>query len=373
VAELDFARISKRLGTVQALDDVSFRVREGSFYALLGPSGSGKTTALRVIAGFLRPDGGRVIIDGAEITRVPVFRRDMGLVFQSYALFPHLSVRDNVAFGLRMRKWPASRVSEAVDRTLQLVGIEELADRRPAEISGGQQQRVALSRALVIGPKLLLLDEPLSALDRKIRQDLQVVLKRVQREAKVTTIIVTHDQEEALFLADELLVLGSGRVLQAGVPADVYMKPASPFVASFLGAANIWPATIEASGGGLVAVSGDVRVPVDPAAYTPAPGTPADGLVAGADVLVSVRPERVSLSAGPEPAAAGGTGFTAAIREIEFAGPVARVRLESGGITLTSLRLSSDVESLKPGQTSRVVILPASVRCFPIPSPEASS
>jgi putative spermidine/putrescine transport system ATP-binding protein len=369
MAELEFAGVSKRLGTVQALHDVTFRVNEGSFYALLGPSGSGKTTALRVIAGFLRPDSGRVLVDGADITRVPVHRRDMGLVFQSYALFPHLTVRDNVAFGLRMRNWAARRASDAVDQMLDLAGIKELADRLPAEISGGQQQRVAVARALVIKPKLLLLDEPLSALDRKIRQELQVVLKRVQHQTKVTTVIVTHDQEEALFLADELLVLDSGRVLQAGAPADVYLRPASPFVANFLGMANIWPATVEHTPDGLAAVSGQVRIPLDGA--VPAEAAPGWPVPSGGAVLISVRPERVVISQSAPGHAAPLRSLAGTVQDVEFAGPVARVRVDLGGLALTSLQLSPAVETLRTGMDVEVTIPPGGIRCFPVQEPGA--
>jgi putative spermidine/putrescine transport system ATP-binding protein len=236
VSSLRLEGLRKRYGAVTAVDAVDLAVEEGSFVALLGPSGCGKTTILRMVAGLIEPDGGRILIGGADVTREPVHRRNIGLVFQSYALFPHMSVFENVAFGLRRRgmRDVDARVREALAR----VRLESFAERRPRELSGGQQQRVALARAIVIEPRLLLLDEPLSNLDAALRDEMRVELRRLQQELRVTTLFVTHDQEEALTMADRIAVMNRGRVAQYDTPQRVYRAPADAFVAGFIGRAN---------------------------------------------------------------------------------------------------------------------------------------
>ena len=230
--------VNKRYGDFAALDDVDLTVPSGSLTALLGPSGSGKSTLLRTIAGLDMPDTGTITIDGRDVTRVPPQRRGIGFVFQHYAAFKHLTVRDNVAFGPKIRKRPKREIAEKVDNLLEIVGLSGFQNRYPAQLSGGQRQRMALARALAVDPKVLLLDEPFGALDAKVREDLRAWLRRLHDEVHVTTVLVTHDQAEALDVADRIAVLNKGRIEQIGPPADVYDRPANAFVMSFLGAVS---------------------------------------------------------------------------------------------------------------------------------------
>jgi ABC-type Fe3+/spermidine/putrescine transport system ATPase subunit len=226
-------------GRVVAVDDVTLDIEAGEFFSLLGPSGCGKTTSLRIIAGFERPDSGRVHVGGQDITDIAVHRRDMGMVFQSYALFPHRTVAENVAFGLRMRDVPKPEIARRVEASLAQVALTGLEERRPGQLSGGQQQRVALARALVVEPRVLLCDEPLGALDRKLRQQMQFELKELQRRLGVTLVFVTHDQEEALAMSDRIAVMNKGRVEQIGPPTQIYERPRTRFVADFIGEINL--------------------------------------------------------------------------------------------------------------------------------------
>lgn len=230
--------ITKRFGSMVAVDRVSLDIKDGEFVSLLGPSGCGKTTTLRIIAGFIEPEEGDVLVMGEDISDRPPHKRNMGMVYQNYALFPHMTVFDNIAYGLRRRKLPMPRIREAVGRALELVQLTGLGDRYPNQLSGGQQQRVALARAVAIEPKVLLLDEPLSNLDAKLRKQMQVELRDLQRRLKITTIYVTHDQEEALVLSDRIVVMSGGRVMQVGKPGAIYHRPANTFVANFIGSIN---------------------------------------------------------------------------------------------------------------------------------------
>ena len=241
MTEIRLEGISKHYGAFRAADQVDLAVAQGEFVTILGPSGSGKTTLLSLIAGLTQPTLGRILIGGRDVTGSTPQQRNVGLVFQSYALFPHMSVFDNVAFPLRVRKTPAEQLRSKVMAALSLVQLEALAQRRPAQLSGGQQQRVALARAFVFEPDILLLDEPLGALDRKLREELQVELKQLQRRLGVTAILVTHDQEEALSLSDRVMVLDRGQVQQIAAPQEAYLRPANKFVADFLGIANFIP------------------------------------------------------------------------------------------------------------------------------------
>ena len=236
---LSVNNIDKRFADVQALVDVSLDVQEGEFFTLLGPSGCGKTTLLRIVAGLELPDAGQVILGGQDITSLPATKRQVNTVFQSYALFPHLNIFENVAFGLRSRKYPQDEVKSRVNRRLEMLGLQEMAGRFSHQISGGQQQRVALARALVNEPEVLLLDEPMSALDARLRAQVQVELRRLQRKLGQTFILVTHDQAEALVVSDRLAVMSEGRIIQFGTPKEVYEQPKTRFVAEFLGAANL--------------------------------------------------------------------------------------------------------------------------------------
>jgi putative spermidine/putrescine transport system ATP-binding protein len=229
----------KRYGNLAAVDGIDLDVRRGEFFTLLGPSGSGKTTTLRVIAGFERPDAGTVELAGEDVSDVPPFGRDVNTVFQDYALFPHMSVEDNVAYGLRIRKIPKPERARRTAEALEMVRLRGLGGRRPSQLSGGQRQRVALARAIVNRPQVLLLDEPLGALDLKLRQEMQVELKRIQQEVGITFVYVTHDQEEALTMSDRLAVFNEGRIVQVGAPAEVYEHPQSEFIAGFVGVSNV--------------------------------------------------------------------------------------------------------------------------------------
>ncbi|MBB3978265.1 spermidine/putrescine ABC transporter ATP-binding subunit [Rhizobium azooxidifex] len=236
--------VAKSFGPVVAVDGISIDVRENEFFALLGPSGCGKTTLLRMLAGFETPSAGRILLDGKDISPLPPEKRPLNLMFQSYALFPHMSVRQNLSYGLEMERLAKTEVRRRVDETLAMTDLTAFADRKPDQLSGGQKQRVALARALVKRPKVLLLDEPLGALDKKLREKMQLELKRMQHEAGITFIIVTHDQEEALVMADRMAILKDGRLLQCGSPEDIYEAPADRFVANFIGVMNFIDGTV---------------------------------------------------------------------------------------------------------------------------------
>jgi spermidine/putrescine transport system ATP-binding protein len=309
--------VVKRFGSVVAVDDADFAIERGEFFSLLGPSGCGKTTTLRMIAGFEQPSSGRILLEGKDVSRVPPYRRNVNTVFQHYALFPHMSVADNVAFGPRSKNVGARETARRVDELLAVVRLASLADRKPAQLSGGQQQRVALARALANHPSALLLDEPLGALDLKLRQAMQIELKRIQREVGITFIYVTHDQEEALTMSDRIAVMNEGRVVQIGPPPEIYHAPASVFVASFIGIANLIPAVVHEvhAPDATMLVGGRYRIPV------PITG---QRLRAGAAATIMVRPERLRLSAaGP----ADGAGMPVTVEHAVFQGPVVRCTL----------------------------------------------
>lgn len=244
---IEIEQVVKRFGADTIIDGLSLHIRPGEFFTLLGPSGCGKTTLLRMIIGFNTIDGGQIKVDGQVINAVPVNKRNMGMVFQNYAIFPHLSVKDNVAFGLRMRKLAESDVDKQVDEILEIVKIAHLKERMPVKLSGGQQQRVALARAIVIHPQVLLMDEPLSNLDAKLRVEMRNAIKSIQRRINTTTVYVTHDQEEALAVSDRIAVMNNGVIQQIGSPKQIYQRPANVFVSSFIGLSNFLPATIQRS------------------------------------------------------------------------------------------------------------------------------
>jgi spermidine/putrescine transport system ATP-binding protein len=279
-------RVSKRFGSFIALHEIEFEILEGEFMTFLGPSGCGKTTCLRLISGFDTPTSGSVRIAGEDVTHLPPYKRDVNQVFQSYALFPHLNIYDNVAFGLRIKKIPAPEVRRRVDRVLEMTGLTQMADRRPSQLSGGQRQRVALARAIVCEPKVLLLDEPFSALDAKLRQQMRMELKQLQKQLGITFVFVTHDQEEALTMSDRIAVLNAGRIEQLGTVNEIYHQPKTRFVAEFIGQTNILEALIISHSGDfydcLVGRTHRIRV------YSP-------GRVFSGKVLVSIRPEKIEI------------------------------------------------------------------------------
>ena len=298
MGEVRLESISKVFKETVAVEDVSITIEEGEFFSLLGPSGCGKTTTLRMIGGFEEPSSGKVFLSGRDVTLTPPHKRDVNTVFQSYALFPHLDVGENVAYGLKRRRVPASEIKTRVDAMLELVDLPGLAARKPTQLSGGQQQRVALARALVNRPQVLLLDEPLGALDLKLRKQMQIELKRIQSEVGITFIYVTHDQEEAMTMSDRIAVMNAGQMEQVGAPQAVYEQPETDFVAGFLGASNLLDGTIETVSGGRATVALQDGVVVT----LPAERMP----VRQGAVRIGVRPEKLHID--PVTAAGNGAG-----------------------------------------------------------------
>ncbi|MGO9963998.1 MAG: ABC transporter ATP-binding protein [Acidimicrobiales bacterium] len=313
--------LRKSYGHVVASDGVDLEIAEGEFFTMLGPSGSGKTTLLRVIAGFERPDSGTVELGGADVTRRPPYARDVNTVFQDYALFPHLTVIENVEYGLKIRKIPKPERRRRAERTLDMVRLSELGGRKPLQLSGGQRQRVALARAIVNEPEVLLLDEPLGALDLKLRQEMQTELKRIQREVGITFIYVTHDQEEALTMSDRLAVLNRGQIEQIGTPVEVYERPATEFVAGFIGISNL----IDRDGHRLTVRPEKVHLLLDDAETAP-PGAHVEyGVVDEVVYLGVVTRYRVSLEGGGQLVAVRQNLATAAAEALEARGRRVRV------------------------------------------------
>jgi putative spermidine/putrescine transport system ATP-binding protein/spermidine/putrescine transport system ATP-binding protein len=292
-ASLQLDGVTKRYGDVLALDGASLKIAPGEFVTLLGPSGCGKTTLLNLIAGFIDTDGGEIFLDGRPITHVPTWDREIGMVFQNYALFPHMSVAQNVGYGLRMRGIAKKEIAERVAAALAMVKLEEMADRRPRQLSGGQQQRVALARALVINPKVLLLDEPLSALDRNLRAAMQIELRELQQRLGVTAIFVTHDQSEALSLSDRIVVMCDGVIRQIGTPQEIYNRPADRFVASFVGDVSVLRGRVTGREGERISVTlGQAQLSAPRDAFPDAkPGDAAD---------IFIRPETLHVAAPGE-------------------------------------------------------------------------
>ncbi len=286
---VELRNVEKRFGPVLAVENISLAVPRGTFLTLLGPSGCGKTTTLRMIAGFESPTGGEILIDGQAMQNLPAYKRPVNTVFQNYALFPHMSVFDNVAFGLRMKKVAGTERRRRVDEALNLVRLEGLAQRKPGQLSGGQQQRVALARALVNHPSVLLLDEPLGALDLKLRRAMQIELRTLNREVGITFIYVTHDQEEALAMSDQIAVMSQGRMLQVGSAEDIYERPTSGFVAGFIGETNLLPGRVAGLTGEMVDV-----ILASGAVVQGRGGAPLTAL--NAAVIVAVRPERIVMT-----------------------------------------------------------------------------
>jgi spermidine/putrescine transport system ATP-binding protein len=314
-------RVTKRFGSFVAVDEMNLGIGRGEFFSLLGPSGCGKTTTLRMVAGFETPTTGRIILEGQDVSAVPPYRRNVNMVFQQYALFPHMNVFDNVAFGPRSRRVPAREVKSRVEAMLEIVHLTGFGKRKPAQLSGGQQQRVALARALVNYPSALLLDEPLGALDLKLRRAMQLELKRIQRDVGITFIYVTHDQEEALTMSDRVAVMNLGRVEQLATPEEIYDRPASEFVAGFIGLANLLPATVERADGR------EVTLKLPGGGST---GAGADGrsFGAGESALLVLRPERLRISAAAPGEETKGR-LQARVVDVVFQGPVVRFDLQT--------------------------------------------
>ena len=352
---LELQNLRKFFGDTKAVDGVSGSFAAGEYVCVLGPSGCGKTTLLRLIAGFEQPTSGDIELDGRSLVGVPPERRDVNVVFQSYALFPHLSVRDNVSFGPRMKRIGPAEVAERTRDALRLVRMDDLGDRLPRQLSGGQQQRVALARALVNRPKVLVLDEPLSALDRSLRLAMQEELRAVQRRTGVTFVHITHDQSEALTLADRLVVMRGGRFVQVGSPTEVYERPLSRFVAEFLGSSNVLEGTADADGtvrlaggGRLRALAGDSR-----------PGP----------VLVSLRPERVQVEVADRAPPGDGNGPSGTVTRITSTGPLTECRIDLGGVTLIAHLQARP--GIGEGERVRVTVPPEAVVLLPADEADA--
>jgi spermidine/putrescine transport system ATP-binding protein len=346
-ADIHLEAVTKRFGETTAVDDLTLSIPRGAFYALLGPSGCGKTTTLRMVGGFEDPTAGTVYLGGQDVTQLPPYKRDVNTVFQSYALFPHLSVEKNVSFGLERRKTSRSEVQTRVAEALEMVQLGQFGKRKPAQLSGGQQQRVALARALVNRPRALLLDEPLGALDLRLRKQLQIELKRIQQDVGITFVHVTHDQEEAMSMADTIAVMSEGRIEQAGGAADLYERPRTEFVANFLGVSNLVDARLRASQNGQAAVEthdgATLQVPSDRIGPH---GTDA--------VRIGVRPEKVRLSPAGADVAAGANVLRGTVVVASFLGvSIQYVIRAAGGEELTVFAQNLDgaePESLGPGR-----------------------
>lgn len=341
---LKVENVSKRFGRFKALDDVSFASNRGELLCILGPSGCGKTTLLRAVAGLDHQDGGRVLLDGRDVSHLPVSRRNVGIVFQSYALFPNLTASRNIAYGLGTRGLGKGRVTERVEELLTLVGLQGHGLKYPAQLSGGQQQRVALARAIAPSPSLLLLDEPLSALDAQVRARLRMEIRTLQQRLGVTTLMVTHDQEEALAMADRILVMDKGRVLQAGTPDEIYGRPACPFVASFIGSMNfIRDAVKEAP---RVFRKGSLRLVVEE--YDPVPE--------GSQAILAIRPEDIQIGGNGE---GSGNLLPAEVRRLEYRGASYRVEMnliiEDTETALIEADVTAErVRGLRIGEKTRI-------------------
>ncbi|MCG8968708.1 MULTISPECIES: ABC transporter ATP-binding protein [Streptomyces] len=349
-----------------AVRGVSLSIGEGEFFSLLGPSGCGKTTTLRMIAGFEEPTGGQILLHGRDMVGVPANKRDINMVFQSYALFPHLSVSDNVAFGLRRRRVPKDEIRDRVDKILGTVELADKADRRPRELSGGQQQRVALARALVNRPRALLLDEPLGALDLKLRQSMQLELKRIQREVGITFIYVTHDQAEALTMSDRIAVMNQGVVEQVGSPQEVYERPATAFVAGFIGTSNLIGGRLTSAeaGTGVVDLGDGDRITVAlRGSRSP-----------GAAVEITVRPEKIRLTTGPADSASRVRGT---VREVVYLGTSTSYTVETRtGAEMTVFQPNDGTAPVHPARGDTVWLSWATAHSYLLstaPSPAATA
>jgi putative spermidine/putrescine transport system ATP-binding protein len=323
-----FDKVSRHFGEVKAVDQADLKIRDGEFFSMLGPSGSGKTTCLRMIAGFDRPTSGNIFLYGQDVSDLPPYERDVNTVFQDYALFPHMSVGDNIAYGLMVKKVPKPDRMKRVDEMLELVRLSGFAGRKPSQLSGGQRQRVALARALINNPKVLLLDEPLGALDLKLRQQMQVELKSIQKRVGITFIFVTHDQEEALTMSDRIAVFNEGKIQQVGTPAEIYERPASPFVAGFVGTSNL--------------VSGEVAK-----------------RITGSEQMFSIRPEKIHLGSVNGKSEQDMISVNGVVRDVVYLGLFTRYLVEiEGGSDLVVVEqnlktTSMDVLSVK-GQKVRL-------------------
>ena len=355
MVRVKLVNVTKRFGEVVAVNKVNFEVKEGELFTLLGPSGCGKTTTLRLIAGFYKPDEGEIYFDDELMNDIPPHKRNTGMVFQNYALWPHMNVFENVAYGLKLRNMPPPKVIKKVKAALELVGLKGKARRTPSQLSGGEQQRVALARALVIEPRVLLLDEPLSNLDAKLRLRVRNEIRKLQKKLGITTIYVTHDQEEALSISDRIAVMNQGRILQIGTPEEIYISPKDLFVADFIGITNFIPCTIvsyDESKKEAVVKLGNMQLKV-PSVY--------NKVDAGEEALLAVRPENIKihkLEEAPKPYLEG------KIDLVTFLGRVIRYEVIYDNYTLKVEAPRTEVKSIKEGEKVALTIDPLAVRVF---------
>jgi spermidine/putrescine transport system ATP-binding protein len=335
---LELRNVRKIYGPIEVLPSFSLEIANGEFLTLLGPSGSGKTTVLRLIGGFAAADGGTILFEGADITRVPANKRPFNTVFQDYALFPHMTVAQNAGYGPLVQRRDPAKARKLVDETLEIVGLTDFRDRYPAQLSGGQRQRVALARAIVCEPKVILLDEPLAALDANLRRQMQLFLKQTQRRIRTTFVFVTHDQDEAITMSDRIVVMNQGKLEQLGTPKDLYYRPRTPFVAGFFGDNNLISGTLSSSS--------QVATPLG---VLPVAGS--EGLSPGAEVLLAVRPEALRLGNAE-------AVIAAEVEEIVFGGASTRLLLRTSAVPHLRLdvRLASDVHAQMPETGQRVTV-----------------
>jgi putative spermidine/putrescine transport system ATP-binding protein len=349
---LELRGLTKRYGEIVAVDDFSLDVERGEFVSLLGPSGCGKTTTLQMIAGFENLTSGGVTLNGRDLSSVPARRRGLGIVFQTYALFPHMTVAENVSFGLEMRKIPKAERRGKIAAALDLVHLSHLSERYPRAMSGGQRQRVALARALVIEPELLLLDEPLSNLDAKLREEMQLELRRIQQEAGVTTLLVTHDQNEAMALSDRVAVMQNGRLMQVAAPFELYENPTSSFISTFLGKTNSLPATLKQNGAaGSILLLSDMQLKGPRVSLRPGP------------VVISLRPEQIEMVEHHEALVSG------PVVERIFLGNQWLFRIETSVGPLLVVRRNRGRREAEPGETVHLTWTPEHLRLLPIEEP----
>ena len=371
--EIVVERVTKRFGEVTAVNDISLTIPGGEFFSMLGPSGCGKTTTLRMIAGFEAPDAGRILLEGSDVSHVPPAKRNVNMVFQAYGLFPHMTVAENVAFGPKIKKIAkdetASRVAEVI-RTVQLEGME---DRRPGQLSGGQQQRVALARALVNRPAALLLDEPLGALDLKLRKEMQLELKDLQQRTGTTFVYVTHDQEEAMTMSDRIAVMHGGVVEQLATPRELYQRPASAFVAGFIGTSNLVTMRVDGREGGLLVMDlgeGERILAVDPGSGSEAIAPTAGGVASGC--TITVRPEWIKVEGHEAGARTGASHVGGTVVDVVYLGSVTQlIVILRTGERLTVHRLNDEVGAVEPRPGDRVILHWDAAHSFVIGTPRA--
>jgi putative spermidine/putrescine transport system ATP-binding protein len=359
IFDVELINIQKKFGPNVVVDNFNLQVERGECISFLGPSGCGKTTTLNMIAGFLEPDQGDLLIKGKRMNGIPSNKRELGMVFQTYSLFPHMTIYENVAYGLKLRKVPKADIARRVKQVLELVKLPHVADRYPKQLSGGQRQRIAIARALVTEPSLLLLDEPLSNLDAKLREELRDELKRLQRDIGVTTIFVTHDQEEALYLSNRIVVLDHGKVEQIGTPWDIYNRPASEFVHTFIGKSNRLQGVVEQVRNGTLALKTD-------AGFTLLGDSRDRSFSVGETVSIYVRPEKIGLHAA-ESDGSGGNQVKGVVKLTSFMGAYTECEVELGRSTVTvRMPTARQEERLSPGQTVYLNWKPEDVFVFSV-------